>query len=81
MEDPARLGEILEPVRAEIAQCDVARQLPVHELCGRIRHEQLTPVRARRDARGFVQRQADVVVPDRIRVTGVHTHPDAQRRR
>ena len=79
LEDPVRLQEVLQPVRAEIAKRDVVERLLLEQLARRLRNKRLTAVTRRADARGAVNADPHIAVWRRLRLTGVDADADLQR--
>jgi len=72
--DPRRHRKVLEPVLAEVLHVVSAR-----EIAGRLREQDLAPVRGVGDARRPVHVLADVPVCGHGRLTRVQSHPHAHR--
>ena len=70
-------GEVLQAVRAEVAQAHVVGERPCDELGDRRRQQDLPAVRRGHDARGAVDSGAVVVAPAGLRLADVRPHAHA----
>jgi hypothetical protein len=65
--------EVLEPVRAEIANADVVGEIVLDQLAGGVGDKHLAAVARRPDAGGAVDADADVTLSPHLRLPGVET--------
>ena len=72
--EPLRTVETIEPVLAEVAEGDLAREVVLHEPRGRRGEEDLPAVTGVADPRGLVDREADVPVLAERRLAGMDAH-------
>ncbi len=79
LEEVLCLGEVLQPMLAEVGQADVGRQHAGDEVVGRARDEDLAAVADARDACRPVDVEPDVADPVARRLAGVDAHPHADR--
>ena len=79
LEEVLGAGEVLQAVRAEVAQVHVVGERPCHELGDRRRQQDLPTVRRGHHARGAVDGGAVVVAPAGLRLADVRPHAHAQR--
>ncbi len=71
------MGQILQPVVAQVAQLHVVRQAAGHHLDGGLGHHDLAAMRRGHDPRGAVDVEADVVPSDDGRAARVDADADA----
>src|SRR5713101_5387371 len=78
---PERLRprQVFQPVQTEVAQTKTLRQACLDQGPSRVRNDDLAAVRGRRDPRGVMNIDADVLIADEWRFAGVEANPDADR--
>jgi hypothetical protein len=72
--DPFRRRQVLQPVVAQVLQSNGA-----HQTCRGFRHQHLTAVSGRRNARRPMHIQSDIPLPTQQRRPGVDTHANPDR--